>query len=147
MPNRSGKAAPFLREKGAAQRPLPQTLGFWMYIDFKAIGIAFLVFLIVCAPMSLSFPVPWLPYIAAFFGGLAIAYRSRFGERSNCVLLAMLISLSLGLSNFVGPSDFPSLSASAWVIGLSFPVALFMVGAGLGAKGLLKKMVSHENKT
>ena len=118
-----------------------------MRVDFEATGIALLVFLVVCAPMFLSFPVPGLPYIAAFFGGLTIAYRSRFGERSNCVLLAVLISLSLGLANFVGPSDFPGLSASAWVIGLSFPVALFMVVAGLGAKGLLKKMISREDKT
>ena len=118
-----------------------------MRVDFKATGIALLVFLIICAPMFLSFPVPGLPFVAAFLGGLTIAYRSCFGERSNCVLLAVLISLSLGLANYVGPSDLPGLSASAWIIGLSFPVALFMVVAGLGAKGLFKKMVSRENKT
>jgi hypothetical protein len=126
-----------------------------MRTDFKATGIALLVFLVVCAPMYFSFPVPVLlpvllpvlPYIAAFLGGLTIAYRSRFGERSNCVVLAVLISLTLGFANLVGPSDFPGLSASAWVIGLSFPVALFMVVAGLGAKGLLKKMVSRADKT
>ncbi len=122
-----------------------------MRADFKATGTALLVFLVVCAPMYLSFPVPALlpalPYIAAFLGGLTIAYRSRYGEPSNCVLLAVLISLSLGLANLVGPSDFPGLAASAWVIGLSFPVALFMVVAGLGAKGLLKMMVSRaDNK-
>jgi hypothetical protein len=114
-----------------------------MRIDFKAIGIAFLVFLVVCTPMFLSFPIPGLPYIAAFLGGLTVAYRSRFGERANCVLLAALISLSLGLANYVGPSDFPGLSASAWVIGLSFPVALFMVVAGLGARGFFKKKSGH----
>jgi hypothetical protein len=110
-----------------------------MRIDFKAIGIALLVFLIACAPMFLSFHVPWLPYIAAFFGGLTIAYRSRFGEHSNYALLAVLISLSHGLSNFIVPSDFPALSDSTWVIGLSVPVVLFMVGAGIGAKEILKK--------
>lgn len=118
-----------------------------MCIDIRATSTAFLVFLVVCVPMFFSFPVALLPYIAAFLGGLTIAYRSRFGERSNCVLLAVLISLSLGLANYVSPSDLPGLSASAWIIGLSFPVALFMVIAGLGAKGLIKKIASREDKT
>lgn len=117
-----------------------------MRVDFKATGIALFVFFVVCAPVFLSVPVPGLPYVAAFLGGLTIAYRSRFGERSNCVLLAVLISLSLGLVSYIGPSDFPGLSASAWVIGLSFLVVLFMVVAGLGSKGLFKAMFSREDE-
>ena len=122
-----------------------------MRADPKAIGIAYLVFLVVYLPVYLqptlgesagrafSFFAPWLPYIAAFLGGLTVAYRSRISESLNCFLLAVLIALSLGLVNYIGPSDFPGLNASAWVTGLSFPIALFLVAAGLGAKGFFKR--------
>ncbi|HNI72641.1 MAG TPA: hypothetical protein PKN13_10165 [Accumulibacter sp.] len=128
-----------------------------MRADLKATGVAYLVFLAVYPPVYLgpiigepagavlSLVTPWLAYIAAFLGGLTVAYRSRIGERLNCLLLAVLIALSLGLTNYFGPSDFPGLNASAWVAGLSFPIALFLVAAGLGAKGFFTR--SSEART
>jgi hypothetical protein len=128
-----------------------------MRIDLKAIGIAYLVFLALYLPIYLQFTpydftktissnlTPWLPYLAIFFSGLVMAYYSSFNRRFNALLLTALIALSIGLANHFGPSDFPGFYGSVWVTGLSFPIVLFLVVAGLGAKNLIK-VVSNEIK-
>ena len=126
-----------------------------MRIDLKALGISFLTFLIIYLPIYLRFTsnnfiatflsslAPLLPYFAAFFSGLTLAYFSKFNQWFNSLLLTALISLSLGFANYFLPSDLPGFYYSAWISALSFPIALFLVVAGLGAKSLMKA-VSNE---
>ncbi len=128
-----------------------------MRIDLKAICLAFIVFVIVAHPISLRFSlydftnsvfsylIPWLPYLGAFCSGLTLAYREKISSRFNSLLLSVLISFSLGIVNYIGPSDLPGFYYSMWVTGLSFPIVLFLVVAGLGAKSLIK-VVSNEIK-
>jgi hypothetical protein len=126
-----------------------------MRIDLKAIGVAYLVFLALYLPIYLRFTpygftktissnlAPWLPYLAIFFSGLAMAYYSNFNRRFNALLLTVLIALSFGLANYFGPSDFPGFYSSVWVTGLSLPIVLFLVVAGLGARNLIKAVSSE----
>jgi hypothetical protein len=128
-----------------------------MRIDLKAICLAFIVFVVVAHPAYLRFYlydftnsvfsslVPCLPYTAAFFSGLTLAYHEQINSRFNSLLLSALISIGLGLANYIGPSDLPGFYYSMWVTGLSFPIVLFLVVAGLGAKNLIK-VVSNEIK-
>jgi hypothetical protein len=130
-----------------------------MRADLKAIAIAFLayavVFLAAFLPSILSISLgatfelvaPWFPYVAAFLGGITLAYRSRFSERLNGFVLSALIALSLGFANYYGPSDLPFLYASVLVTGISFPIVLFLVVAGLGAKNLFKRTTWNGAKT
>ena len=126
-----------------------------MRIDLKTVNVAFIVFLAIYLPTYLRFTpyhftntvfeylAPWLPYLAAFFSGLTMAYLEKNGSRFNSLLLTALISISLGLANYIGPSDLPGLYYSLWVTGLSLPIVLFLVGAGLGAKSLIKAVYSE----
>jgi hypothetical protein len=128
-----------------------------MRIDLKAVSVAFIVFLAIFLPTYLRFTsydftntvfsylAPWLTYLAPFFSGLAMAYLEKINTRFNSILLSALISLSLGLANFIGPSDLPGFYYSFWVTGLSLPIVLFLVAAGLGAKSLIKAL-SNEIK-
>ncbi|GEM_PF-4053500 len=128
-----------------------------MRIDLKAVSLAFIIFLVIFLPMYLRFSTydftniafsylaPWLPYLAAFFSGLTLAYREKLVSRFNSLLLSVLISLSLGLANHIGPSDLSGIYYSIWITGLSFPFVLFLVVAGLGTKNLIKA-VSNEFK-
>ena len=122
-----------------------------MRIDMKAVGIGYLTFLCIFLLIYLPFVpgsftssifqkiAPVVPYISFFISGLVVANYSRFKIRISQVILAILISLSLGLANYYGPSDFHGIKATLWVIGISLPIVFLFVIAGQGAKELIAR--------
>lgn len=77
------------------------------------------------------------PCLAAVIAGWVLAHQSTSPshETRNALLLGILISLLLGLLNWLVPSDLPGPYYSLWISLLSLPVALFFVFAGTGLIG------------
>jgi len=118
-----------------------------MRVDIKALTISYLAF--ICIYLLVYIPLnpiaPYLPYIAVTISGSLLARYTKNALKVNTVILTLLISLSFGMANYFGPSDFPGLKATGWVIGISIPIVLFLVIAGQGLNEIVIRMKSKKN--
>ena len=118
-----------------------------MRVDIKALSISYFAFvsmhLLVYVPSN---PIAsFLPYLAVIISGFLLERNSDTNTKFSTVILTVLISLSLGIANYFGPSDFPGLKATAWIFGISLPIVLFLVIAGRGLNEIVMRMKSNKN--
>ena len=120
-----------------------------MHLDWRAFVIAFGAFLVLSIPLyvpwnialphALAVAITWLPYLGAFVAGVTFLHIAKFNRDRDCVLLGVVIGMTVGLVNFIGPaigihSDLPGLKYSLIIAGGAIPIAVVLVLAGAGSR-------------